>query len=235
MTDQPPTTGEPSRWKRICVGFLSAGSAFFTVLWLVVFGFMIHQVMGQGYERGKWVYQAVFLTGPPVLFCTVTAFLLVGPRRCKLAWISALVYLLPYLFTLCLAISHGSRDLREYDLDEQSFQADTLAKIQKESVMVLPEGAKGLRFHYVPPIDPIFFARIAIPSNAEKIMAQRIEGLPASPPFPHDFANQRCAWWPTDPKGVILSRQAFQNGWHLEIHLVREKEQLIFYLKYFTI
>src|SRR6185436_15192908 len=49
-----------------------------------------------------------------------------------------------YLVPLCAALAGCGRDFTEYDLDERSFGADTMARIQQESGIQLPEGSKGL-------------------------------------------------------------------------------------------
>ncbi len=53
-----------------------------------------------------------------------------------------------YVYILILSLVFGgcssdSRDLTEYELDEGSFGADTIAKIEKESGIDIVDGAKG--------------------------------------------------------------------------------------------
>jgi hypothetical protein len=87
----------------VCAGFLSAGAAFFTASWLTLCGFVMLQIIGHVYEGGELVFVRIFLTAPPVLLITMFALLLVGPRRCKVAWIFALLYLSPLLISLVAA------------------------------------------------------------------------------------------------------------------------------------
>lgn len=97
--------------------------------------------------------------------------------------------------TLCLAVvgCGWGRDVTEYSLDEDSFDAEAMAKIERESGIDLPDGAEGLRFHHIPPIDPIVFAKIKIPGDAERSLAEQIRALTFSgTAFPQDFANDRC-------------------------------------------
>lgn len=137
------------------------------------------------------------------------------------------------IFIVCLVFFGCSRDFTEYELDESSFGTDTIARIEKESGVDLPSGVKGLKFHYIPPIDPIVFAKIKIPAEAGKLMKTRIAAL-TNKPFPKNFANDRCKWWPSSTENAIISRTAFNNGYYIEAHLIQEKEQLILYLKYYT-
>ena len=141
-----------------------------------------------------------------------------------------------YIIALCLTLLGCSEGLKEYELDEHSFQAETIAEIQTESGILLPAGCKGLKFHYIPPIDPIAFAKVEIPAGAGKVMEQRIASLTSSLAyFPKDFANDRCLWWPSNPTNVVVSKKVLNSDYYIEAYLVREKDQLILYLKYFTI
>ena len=100
----------------------------------------------------------------------------------------------------------------------------------------ITDGAKGLKFCHIPPIDPIVFAKIQIPSEAGKIMEKRIKTLPDYDNSIENFANDRCKWWISSPNNVIVSKKgAFNNGYYIVAYLVQEKEQLVIYLKYFTI
>ena len=141
-----------------------------------------------------------------------------------------------YVLVLCLVCLGCGMDSTEYELDESSFGADTITQIEKESAIDLPDGSKGLKFHYIPPIDPIVFAKLEIPAEKRKVMETRIAALTFSGnSFPRNFANDRCKWWPSNPENVVISKQAFTNGYYIEAYLVQEKGQLILYLKYFTI
>ena len=126
------------------------------------------------------------------------------------------------------------RDLTEYTLDESSFDSEAMAKIQKESGITLPGGSKGLAFHHIPPIDPIVFAKIQMPANTQEALTKQIESLKGIT-FPNDFAHDRCDWWPPAPQSVVLKKQATNNGYYVELYLVKEKEYLVLYIQYFTI
>jgi hypothetical protein len=53
--------------------------------------------------------------------------------------------------------------------------------------------------------------------------------------FPKDFANDRCKWWPAVQENVVVSKQAFTNGYYVELYLVKEGDDIILYIKYFTV
>ena len=142
------------------------------------------------------------------------------------------------MLVICLAVvgCEGYRDHTEYNLDENSFDAEAMAKIEQESGVDLPDEAIGLAFYHVPPIDPIVFAKIEIPAKGQELVSKQIRELTFSGTnFPKDFANDRCKWWPAAPKNVISSKQAFNNGYYVELYFVEEEDDFILYIKYFTI
>jgi hypothetical protein len=141
-----------------------------------------------------------------------------------------------WIIGLCLAVvgCGGRRDLTEYSLDEKSFDSEAMAKIQTESGITLPVGSKGLALYHIPPIDPIVFAKIQVPNNAQEPLTKQIESLKKIE-FPNDFAYDRCDWWPPDPSHIVLPKRATSNGYYVELHLVKEKDKFILYIQYFTI
>jgi len=141
-----------------------------------------------------------------------------------------------WIIGLCLAVvgCGAHRDLTEYSLDEKSFDSKAMAKIQTESGITLPDGSKGLAFKHIPPIDPIVFAKLQIPSDAQGALTKQIEALKTIE-FPNDFAHNRCSWWPPPPGHIALSKRSTSNGYYVELHLVKKNEQLILYIQYFTI
>lgn len=142
------------------------------------------------------------------------------------------------MLIICLAIvgCNANRDITEYDLDKSSFDAEAMAKIERESGIDIPDGAKGLAFHHIPPVDPIVFAKIRIPVNAKELVKDQIGKLTSSgAQFPKDFANDRCKWWPAVRENVIVAKQAFANGYYIELYLVKESDDITLYIKYFTV
>ena len=142
------------------------------------------------------------------------------------------------LIALCLTVlgCGGHRDLTEYSLDEGSFDAEAMLKIKQESGLNIPAGSKGLLFHHLPPVDPINFAKIQIPTDEVGSLVKEIKALTFSGThFPKNFANERCRWWPAELDNIIMSKEAFCNGYCVEVYLVKESDNVILYIKYFTI
>ncbi|MCW1915782.1 hypothetical protein OJ996_19505 [Luteolibacter sp. GHJ8] len=104
--------------------------------------------------------------------------------------------------------------------------------IEDAAKIDIPEGAEGLRFRYIPPVDPIYFAKIEIPEASQKDLEAEIGRLQASEDFSDDLANDRCAWWPKHFENTLVSRKAIGKSSYLDARLVREDGRLILYLKY---
>jgi hypothetical protein len=154
-------------------------------------------------------------------------------RKVVAILVTALVFAGLYVF-----FAGGGKDIAftEYELDEGSFKAGTLAKIESESGLQLPPGTKGLRFHYIPPIDPIAFAKLEIPAGSKDLMVQRLNEMREfSGKFHSDFANNRCNWWPASVTNVIATKFSTKGGFYIQAHLVQESDKVILYLKYFSI
>lgn len=157
------------------------------------------------------------------LICYVRA------TKIKLVWV--------VILSLVVLGCSRHRDLTEYTLDREAFDTVAMAKIEQETGFKLPDGTRGLVFHHIPPIDPIVFAKIQIPSSSEDVVAKQIEKFPAynRSLFPENFANDRCEWWPITPFSFVQSKQTFNNGYYIEIYLIKEQNDLVLYIKYFTI
>ncbi len=139
---------------------------------------------------------------------------------------------------ICVFLTDSKQDLyrTEFELDEASFTADTLKKIETELTLAFPPGTKGLRFHYKPPIDPIVFAKIEIPPEAKDSMVKRLTEMKEFPgKFHTDFGNKRCNWWPASVTNEIATKFSTKGGFYIQAYLVQESDKVILYLKYFTL
>lgn len=101
---------EISSTRRVIAVTLGVIALFCTLLWLLTNAFVVAQQIAGVYDGPMLIVVAFVLTFPPLILCTIFALMLVGPRRCKLAWISLLIYLLPFTVLFCAiafqAISH---------------------------------------------------------------------------------------------------------------------------------
>jgi hypothetical protein len=74
------------------------------VLFYLSFAFVMWQSIAGVYDGPILVFVALFFTLPPSIVCTVIALFLVGPRRCKLAWMSLCSYPLFFILVLIVAL-----------------------------------------------------------------------------------------------------------------------------------
>jgi len=148
-----------------------------------------------------------------------------------------------YVLVLCLALLGAFvlgrtllglvTGLTEYELGEGSLGwPTTIAFIEEQSGFDIPNGAKGLRFQYLPPIDPIWFVKIETPADSRELMESRIAALPDSDIY--HLASDRCEWWPSSPENAVISRSETEDEManYIEAHLVQEGEQLVLYLQH---
>ena len=96
-------TEDVSPHRRKLARSLSVGALVFTILWLLICALFAIQIIGGVVEGGELVMGGLVLTAPPVFICTVGAMLLVGRKRSKLAWVSALLWLSPVIVLLVFA------------------------------------------------------------------------------------------------------------------------------------
>jgi hypothetical protein len=82
--------------QRFAVG-LSVVTLLCALLYWLVYAFVTAQVYAGVYDGPVLLILVTILTGFPALLCTVTAMILVGWRRCKLAWISLSSFAWPYI------------------------------------------------------------------------------------------------------------------------------------------
>jgi hypothetical protein len=149
------------------------------------------------------------------------------------------------IVTLILALlfflgCSDNRYYHEFELDELSFDADAMHKIQKMSGFHIPENSIGLNFAYKPPMDPGFAAKIEIPPTGKEAVLKQIELIAGQVITSSGGLPERVTWWPTSPENVLATKQVFngdpQAGTIGYFHAIfaREKEKYILYLNYHT-
>jgi hypothetical protein len=74
------------------------------ILFYLSFGFVMLQWAGGAYAGAALPFIVLVFTLPPAIICTIISLFLVGPRRCKLAWISLCLYPLFFTFAFIVAI-----------------------------------------------------------------------------------------------------------------------------------
>jgi hypothetical protein len=70
------------------------------ILFFLSFLFVMWQAVAGVYDGAILLFVVLFLTLPPAILCTVVSLILVGPRQCKLAWVSLCMFVLPFLIAI---------------------------------------------------------------------------------------------------------------------------------------
>jgi hypothetical protein len=91
--------------KRLLVAtFLGVITLLCVVLFYLSYGFVTWQVVAGVYDSPILLLATLLFTAVPAIICTVISLILVGPQRCKLAWISLCMYPLFFILMFILAL-----------------------------------------------------------------------------------------------------------------------------------
>jgi hypothetical protein len=98
----------PSPTKRFFAKALGIITMLCAALFFLSFVFVFLQAVTGVYDGPILMFAVLFLTLPQAIICTIISLILVGPRRCKLAWISLCTFALPFViaivFLICVSI-----------------------------------------------------------------------------------------------------------------------------------
>jgi hypothetical protein len=140
------------------------------------------------------------------------------------------------IFTVLLLSSCG-RDARVYELDSGSFDSKTLQRIQSDTGIVLPVGARGLNFYYKPPIDPAYIAKIEIPLKSKEDVIKTLSVIENDDNLhTTESLGTKVRWW--IPKGAktLMDRQRFVGtGNYLHVMLTEDDTTVILYIEWWVI
>jgi hypothetical protein len=106
MSVVPPPI-PPSATRRFFAIALSIITFLCALLYWLVLAFITAQIHAGVYGGPELVIAATFFLLPPAAICTLTALILVGWRRCRLAWISLSSFAWPYVALLIYALWTG--------------------------------------------------------------------------------------------------------------------------------
>jgi hypothetical protein len=94
----------PSPTKRFFAKALGIITMLCAALFFLSFVFVFLQAVTGVYDGPILIFIVLFLTLPPAIVCTIISLILVGPRRCKLAWISLCAFVVPFVLCVCIAL-----------------------------------------------------------------------------------------------------------------------------------
>jgi hypothetical protein len=93
----------PSATRRGWALALSVVSLLCVALFVLALAFNCLQASAGVYDGPLLTILAAFFTFPIALLCTIVSMVLVGPRNCKLAWLSLSGYTLPIILAIIAA------------------------------------------------------------------------------------------------------------------------------------
>jgi hypothetical protein len=94
----------PSPTKRFFAKALGIITMLCAVLFFLSFVFVFLQVASGVYDGPILMFAVLFFTLPPAIVCIIISLILVGPRRCKLAWISLCTFAVPFVLCICITL-----------------------------------------------------------------------------------------------------------------------------------
>lgn len=137
---------------------------------------------------------------------------------------------------LAVLVLIGCGDLRyagEFELDEQTFDADAMQMIVEDSGLTIPKGARGLNFRYSSPIDSSFVARVEIPQEARDSMLKQIDSIQNEDINISGGPGEKVDWWPPPRESIIVDRQCrHSDGDYFRAALTDEDHQVILYVNH---
>ena len=129
-----------------------------------------------------------------------------------------------------LAGCSRSRWLREFELDERSFDSEAMQWVTGKSGLDIPGEARGLNFRYRPPIDPSFVARIAIPEDSRHDVVEQIKTLKDEEVNISGGLGEKVDWWLPPTEAIIIDREQLRNNHYLRAAVTIEDDQTILYV-----
>ncbi len=135
---------------------------------------------------------------------------------------------------LLLTSCSDKRWFSSFDLNEKTFDSGAMEHIEGVSALELHEKSKGIAFHYTPPIDPRFIAKIEIPQESVTSIEKQLRFFVKNNYDPNKIKTNRD-WWPNKFKNVVASNVYYNKGsGTLLVYLVNEGEKYILYIRHET-
>ena len=133
---------------------------------------------------------------------------------------------------LCLLLFGCSKYYRNFELDERSFDRETLQLIEKAFGFPLSTNARGLNYYYKAPVDPSFVAKVEMPSSARSEILQRISAITNEDVHVAGAISERVQWWTPTRGKILIDRQRTSVEAYQHAILAEEGGCLILYLEW---
>ena len=135
--------------------------------------------------------------------------------------------------TFVLTGCSDSRWLREFELNEMSFDSEAMQMVKDDSGLTIPNEAKGLNFRYSPPIDPSFVARIEIPEDYKDDIVEQVKVIQNKEINISGGPGEKVDWWPPPIGAVIIDKQCRQaDGDYFRAVITEEEGRTILYVSH---
>lgn len=125
-----------------------------------------------------------------------------------------------------------TRWAREFELDDKTFDSEAMTMVETDSGLKLPAGAKGLNFHYKPPIDPAFVAKIEIPTDSREKLQKEIEAIKNESINVSGGLATRVKWFAPSAGAILAERECWKDGRppYLRVILTQEGGRYFLYV-----
>ncbi len=141
----------------------------------------------------------------------------------------------PYLLLLALLFAQIDYDSREFEFVGVQHSDRIISEIKSETNLKIPSDSLGLAYKYLPPIDPIVFAKLQLSEIGKDEFIKNLDGITCYKNFPPNFANSRCDWWKINSENLIFSKTGIMDESYFEVYILKENQTYYLYLKIFTI
>ncbi len=144
--------------------------------------------------------------------------------------------LLLILCQIFVVIGCGRGFSKDYQLDENSFDINSLKMIEQRTGIKLPESSRGLRLFYQGShIDPSFIAKIEIPISRREELIKVIEQYPIKMGMVKGSLTEKVDWWIPPGVTIQIDRQFTLDGNYVHMIFCKEKDQWILYIEWIKI
>lgn len=141
------------------------------------------------------------------------------------------------ILSLGLIVMGCNRDFgRDYHLDEESFDAESLKMVEQRTGLTLPAGSRGLNMFYQgSQIDPSFVAKIEIPAYSQEVLIKQIEQIHNEDGSVTGSLTEKVTWWNPSELTIQVERQFSLDMNYVRIIFCEENERCILYLEWIKI
>ena len=126
---------------------------------------------------------------------------------------------------------------QDYQLDENSFNAESLKMTEKYTGLTFPMGSRGknLFFRRSKCIDPSFIAKIEIPLASINSFSEEIKNIKGTKitVTEGDPFEREVNWWGPNKAAIIIEKYFYSQHGLVHVFLCQETEKFVLYIKWY--